>query len=307
MYNQEYIEKYNPISYLENTFSDPTRLLYCMALTGTVISGSRALKYFVPEVNIRDADWDFYTNGNRASVCTMKRCLAEMGTKWDTIEGHPENDYSNMDHNIDLLRGIITYNDKECKVQLIWTDNQTALQNIQMFHSTCVQNVISGFGAFSMHYYLSQHLMSYIYNQSVLYDERQELALEKYIRRGIRMLNIRGTDTQGVITTYRFVGDSKTKVINFNNFLPYITGDKINNIVHKIHDITWCEEITPRYYQMPHIKGHDRACEAINYAFNELRGFNDVYKIELNCRTDTTDVLSSIPRPTNLTHCMYIC
>lgn len=74
----------NPDSYLAQTFRSPRYLLAAMTDFGCVLSGSRALDYFIPGSASRSSsDWDFLVPCVESSVLGMMDALAHCGVKWD--------------------------------------------------------------------------------------------------------------------------------------------------------------------------------------------------------------------------------
>lgn len=79
-------DRLNPVVYLSSTFSNPLSLIAEMADNGCVLSGSRALEFFVPCSTEEGSDWDFYVNGYTSCVVNMIRALEESGVEWDLLE-----------------------------------------------------------------------------------------------------------------------------------------------------------------------------------------------------------------------------
>ncbi|KAI8663486.1 hypothetical protein NCS57_00949700 [Fusarium keratoplasticum] len=72
----------NPSAYLSKAFKHPITLLSAMFDTGCVISGSRALDFFIPGSARLDSDWDFYVPGYKESVADMISALSVCGVTW---------------------------------------------------------------------------------------------------------------------------------------------------------------------------------------------------------------------------------
>ncbi|CAF3656354.1 unnamed protein product [Fusarium graminearum] len=81
-----YATRINTVRYLSKTFKYPVTLLAAMFDTGCVISGSRALDYFIPGSATAESDWDFYVPGYKESVADMIHALSTCGVVWD-LEG----------------------------------------------------------------------------------------------------------------------------------------------------------------------------------------------------------------------------
>lgn len=93
---KQYEKDHDVVNYLKGTFKYPLLVLAAMLDTGSVISGSRALEFFVkgsldPSSYHNDdpdskskSDWDFYVPGFKESVVDMVRALSICGVKWDS-------------------------------------------------------------------------------------------------------------------------------------------------------------------------------------------------------------------------------
>ena len=77
----------SPVNYLSKTFQHAVTLLSVMFDTGCVISGSRALDFFVPGSTTAESDWDFYVPGYKESVADMVNILSLCGVIWDEDAG----------------------------------------------------------------------------------------------------------------------------------------------------------------------------------------------------------------------------
>lgn len=72
--------------YLKQTFHYPVTLMSAMFDTGCVLTGSRALEFFLPGAAGPDSAWDFYVPGYKESVADMIDALARCGVIWH-LEG----------------------------------------------------------------------------------------------------------------------------------------------------------------------------------------------------------------------------
>ncbi|KAH7146088.1 hypothetical protein EDB81DRAFT_947157 [Dactylonectria macrodidyma] len=84
--NKCYQSRIDPVAYLSKTFMHPVTLMSAMFDSGCVISGSRALEFFIPGSITPQSDWDFYVPGYKESVADMINVLALCGVAWD-LEG----------------------------------------------------------------------------------------------------------------------------------------------------------------------------------------------------------------------------
>lgn len=72
-----------PDSYLVKTFRTPRYLLAAMTDFGCVLSGSRALEYFVPGSASESSDWDFLVPCVESSTLGMMDALEKCGVEWE--------------------------------------------------------------------------------------------------------------------------------------------------------------------------------------------------------------------------------
>lgn len=83
---ESYNKRINPVEFFSKTFNYPVTLLSAMFDTGCILSGSRALDFFIPGSAQPDSDWDFYVPGYAESVVDMISALTFCGVTWD-LEG----------------------------------------------------------------------------------------------------------------------------------------------------------------------------------------------------------------------------
>ncbi|KAH7363565.1 hypothetical protein B0T11DRAFT_329526 [Plectosphaerella cucumerina] len=76
----------DPSEYLQwaGPFSHCDKLLETMATHGAVLSGSRALDYFVPGSTTKASDWDFYVRPTVSSVLAVKEALERSGVVFES-------------------------------------------------------------------------------------------------------------------------------------------------------------------------------------------------------------------------------
>ncbi|KAM5361093.1 hypothetical protein ACJZ2D_013304 [Fusarium nematophilum] len=75
-----------PSEYIQSTgpFTNSRELLEAMAMHGAVLSGSRALEYFVPGSATDESDWDFYVPPVLSSVTAVKSALERSGVTFES-------------------------------------------------------------------------------------------------------------------------------------------------------------------------------------------------------------------------------
>jgi len=84
-------DRLNPAAYLSSTFTNSLSLLAEMADNGCVLSGSRALNFFIPGTSDDNSDWDFYVNGYKQCVTNMITALEDSGVEWELLEDRIRN------------------------------------------------------------------------------------------------------------------------------------------------------------------------------------------------------------------------
>lgn len=76
-------ERMNPLAYFSTTFKHPATLMSAMFDSGCLLSGLRALEFFIPGSAQPDANWDFYVSGYKESVADMVNALSICGVTWN--------------------------------------------------------------------------------------------------------------------------------------------------------------------------------------------------------------------------------
>ncbi|KAM0554137.1 hypothetical protein ACHAPJ_006936 [Fusarium lateritium] len=101
-----YATRISTARYLSRAFKYPITLLAAMFDTGCVISGSRALDYFIPGSTTVESDWDFYVPGYKESVADMIRALSASGVAWD-LEGNGIASALSRDGSVTIRRAVL--------------------------------------------------------------------------------------------------------------------------------------------------------------------------------------------------------
>lgn len=77
-------QRVDPVLYFQQTFDYPVTLMAAMFDSGCILSGSRALEYFIPGSVGPESDWDFYVPAYKESVADMVNALQICGVSWNT-------------------------------------------------------------------------------------------------------------------------------------------------------------------------------------------------------------------------------
>lgn len=72
----------SPMRYLSTAFEYTLSLYAAMAMSGTVLSGSRALEYFIPGCISSKSDWDFFVPNITTNITRMLMALENSGVEW---------------------------------------------------------------------------------------------------------------------------------------------------------------------------------------------------------------------------------
>lgn len=73
------------LDHFRTAFFDPELLIKGMAKNNFILSGSRALDYFVPGSASPESDWDFYIPNNEACIAGALSVLEKGGVIWDDM------------------------------------------------------------------------------------------------------------------------------------------------------------------------------------------------------------------------------
>lgn len=149
---QCYACRINPARYLSRAFKYPVTLLAAMFDSGCVISGSRALDFFVPGSATVDSDWDFYVPGYKESVADMVRALSTCGVTWNS-EGDAISTALSQNKTVTVKRTVL---ESLCS----WVSNMGPTEGSELMGER-LQKVLSAFddvrGAeFAEYYFITQ-------------------------------------------------------------------------------------------------------------------------------------------------------
>jgi hypothetical protein len=173
-------EVYNVHQYL-SCFPNPESLLQAFRRTGTILSGSKALSYFLPSHRkfTMSSDWDIFVPYPHENL--IHKELSSQGfhlTERNKEQRNPEHflvhDYFNSDGE---------------KVQLVaLTSNRNIFDCLMDFHESVVQNFISGWGCFSVHWQSTFDRKGWMAQRLDPYPKYQMDEIEKYDEMGIELV-----------------------------------------------------------------------------------------------------------------------
>jgi len=183
-----------------SSFRDPGSLLQTFRHTGAILSGSRALSYFLPShrQHTKSSDWDIFVPYPHQDV--LREELLSQGCQ-PLIRTKPSRkpelfsvyDYQNMSND---------------KVQVIALTTQWNLYKcLTQFHMSVVQNFISGWGCFSIHWESTFAKRGWLAERLEPYPEYQETEIRKMDAKGINLVRWNERDsvkspTESVFAVY---------------------------------------------------------------------------------------------------------
>lgn len=139
-------ETYSLQKYLLGPFRDPASLLRVFYSTGAVLSGGRALSYFLPRLrrlSPSSQDWDIFIPYPQYNVVHSEILSQGFQNIVRTKEQPDEARFTVYDYR----------NDENVKVQLVALTAEWSLFDCIMdFHTSVVQNGIAGWGCFSLNW-----------------------------------------------------------------------------------------------------------------------------------------------------------
>lgn len=243
---QEDMQITNIIGYLSTTFNDPVGLLRMMTTSNSILSGSRALEFFVPGYVSEDSDWDFFVPGiENGAHLHMAGFLSDLGVKWvRSHESSSESKYGNGQFFV--LSGVMRIvggsreNVRKVTVQLIWKSGMTAFECVLLFHSSIVQCVLTGFCAFCMYKEETLKRRSYHWssNDRCVEESGSSRMVSKYVTRGTEYA------PYPVSTKTRYVGDDNTLIVGFP--VEVIGGSdlSLSLLLERLRYLKWVETNT---------------------------------------------------------------
>lgn len=285
----------SPLRLLSELVVDPEEFLYAMQDCQVVFSGSRGGGYFLPACVSAESDWDFYVHPNHSCWLRFALYLAQIGVEWTIHKKGPvenlgqESSRFSYDYpgNNPVLSGTMTARGCPHKVQLIThrPEERSSMVPITYFHSSVVQCIITGSGAFNMYSRLTNYGESRAWEprdntpRDKSLQKRAQLAIDKYIARGIKYVGSVSSDPAKVPpTTRRWLGDVDTMCVPFAEYLSDPgRKHKADLDLELIKDLGWDEHVAHLEYvdldgTTPHQNIGSGAPKAIDVPiYNELQ------------------------------------
>ena len=213
-------------TFLNELVEKPHELLLMMHDCEVLLSGSRATTFFWPGFDSSTSDWDFYVHPHLTHWLRFAVYLSSIGVRWSISEDITHNEpYTYIGT---VLNGKIDRNGREQSVQLIShapePTYQSNVQTISSFHSSIVQNFISGFGAVSMYGSLTTAGDSYAWEPKKWWDslkcQKHQEAINKYVGREVRYVTLQQAPTARV-PKKRSLADPSAIRVSFEEYIQY--------------------------------------------------------------------------------------
>jgi hypothetical protein len=191
--------RYNVNDYL-TCFEDPASMIKVMRATNTILSGSRALAYFLPSIrrHVQSSDWDFYVTEQDREIVHREFVLqGYFLVRRKKSEGilYPFTllEYRNIDGETLQLVALHA--------------NITAFHILKDFHMSIVQNCISGFGCYSIFWGTTFRKEGWFAKRLDDFKEYREKLAQKQAARGFDMIeymwrNHEVSDSENVFAVY---------------------------------------------------------------------------------------------------------
>ena len=113
----------DPIKYLSKLTNKPLALLSLMRNTKTILSGLRALEYFVPGSCTKNTRWEFYCENKHMSIMLFISYLSLLGATFSPLI---DVDIAKGVRFFNKLLGRITTNNRIYNIEVKWKNGECA-------------------------------------------------------------------------------------------------------------------------------------------------------------------------------------
>lgn len=163
------LDKKDIIRYLSQTFKDVIGLFVAMSTSDCIITGMKAMEFFVPEAIDKDtviSYWDFIVNANKRST---------MIDHFNSIEEYHEISYTHDPkhrYRFDILTSVIKGGDKPINIRLMWSQyGWSPMKCVFDFHSSIDQCIITPSNAICMYKNETLKMQSYFWKGVYVSDD----------------------------------------------------------------------------------------------------------------------------------------
>ena len=195
------LDTYNVPKYLSSSFSNPAGLLNTFRRSGAVLSGSRALAYVIPSIRSHTAtsDWDIYVPYPHQLLVHDELVRQGFNAVERTKQARPHEfwvfDYYNGGEKVQLVALVQGHSLFDCFID---------------FHASIVQNFISGWGCYCMHWKTTFDGWGWIANRLDAFPKYRIELVAKEAARGMRLVPWKDRDleecTQVKVFAVKFPG-----------------------------------------------------------------------------------------------------
>jgi hypothetical protein len=115
-----FLNRNDPRRIFSEFTDNPEELLEAMRNFKIVLSGSRAVNYFVPGSASSSSDYDFFGEDSHHGLQRFALYLEDQGIEWIVPDDSDEEDGYAEEEGVSLMRGILVRGGKDIHLQLIW-------------------------------------------------------------------------------------------------------------------------------------------------------------------------------------------
>lgn len=257
----------DPWHMLGELVADPEELLCVMQDCGAVLFDSRAAGYFWPLSLAEESGWDFYVHPNSSSWLRFALYLAQIGVEWTIPEQgkvESEEEFYISSYNFagdPVLTGMMTTATRKHKIHVVAhsPNERSSMVPITYAHSSLVQCLITGCGAFSMNARLTRYGQSRAWEPRDNTPEQEDVrncaqkAIDKYVARGVVYLGPSlPQHTKAPRARRRQLGDTETMSVSF---APRFSKPKRRLKAHfdfeRMENLAWYEYTTRLTHEEP--------------------------------------------------------
>jgi len=195
-------------------------MLTVFRITGTILSGSRALAYFLPSHRkfTKSSDWDIFVPFPHQQI-VHDQLVSQGFLNVERIKPQPKPDrFLVYDY----------FNAANAKIQLVALKVHWSMyDNIMNFHKSTVQNIISGWGVYSIHWQETFNKSGWLAERLAKYPdyEKQQIKEAKDIG-GFTLKEWANTDARKLVENV-FVAYYGRRADNEGDAVGYLSFEKL--------------------------------------------------------------------------------
>ncbi|KAK8900856.1 hypothetical protein QC760_010620 [Botrytis cinerea] len=249
----------DPKRAFDDLYVDTIALLNAMRKYRVILSGSRALNFFVPGVSNSRSDYNFYCGASAYDIQGFLAYMESVGFIFtDPVQITPRSHlYSS---NISGVNGYINNRDGKVKVQIMWGKIfGSSLSCVARFRCTAEQCFITGFAAVCMYKELTTNMLSVN-----LWPSDQfigQIVKGKYTERGFECMDSPGKIIIRTVPWYawakpnRHIGDKHSMVIPLEGYVETVNWEHpLSEYMNYMKSLEWCMTNGSITIQLSHTK-----------------------------------------------------